>query len=236
MGNKKVLVIGAGSYSQKHPQIKGIGTCLIERLAKEDNFSVLFTYYQSQEGAEKLAKNIRSERPSFEIDYLRFNSLNYKLDWENLESRLTEFGTPDIFVYNAGLRFYKKNITEDEKEATMRVNYYCPVFLMEKIEEMMYREGIKGKIVLTGSVLAGKHHPFLEDYCLSKGLLEKYVQEKTGYWKSRGIEIGIVSPSLTRTPMVEEQIDFYEEEIKQGKRPKIVSPEKIAEEITNLCL
>ena len=36
--------------------------------------------------------------------------------------------------------------------------------------------------------------------------------------------------------MIEEQIDFYEEEIKQGKRPKIVSPEEIAEEITSLCL
>ncbi|MBS3175421.1 SDR family oxidoreductase [Candidatus Woesearchaeota archaeon] len=236
MENKRVLVVGAGSYSEKDPSIKGIGTCLVERFAKERNLSILFTYYQSQEGAEKLAKNIKSEHPSFEIDCLRFNSLNYELDWKSLESKLAKFGTPDVFVYNAGLRVYKKSLTEEEKEATMKVNYSCPVFLIEKIGEKVYQKELKGKIILTSSVLAGKHHPFLEDYCLSKGLLERYVQEKKEYWKSRGIEIRIVSPNLTRTPMIEEQIDFYEEEIKQGKRPKIVSPEEIAEEITSLCL
>ena len=228
MENKRVLVIGAGSYSHKNPSIKGIGTCLVERLAKQKDFSVLFTYYKSQEGASRLVRSIKSERPNFEIDCLRFNSLNYELYWKSLESILKEFGTPEVFVYNAGLRVYKKNLTEEEKEATMKVNYYCPVFLIERIGEKMYYGGIKGKIVLTGSVLAGKHHQFLEDYCLSKGLLEKYVQEKTDYWKSREIEIKVVSPNLTRTPMIEERIDFYEEEIKQGKRPKIVSPEKIA--------
>jgi NAD(P)-dependent dehydrogenase (short-subunit alcohol dehydrogenase family) len=234
MKNKKVLVIGAGSYSKKDSAIKGIGTCLVERLAKERNLSVLFTYYQSQEGAEKLIDGVKAERPSFEIDCFRFNSLDYKLDWDNLESKLTKFGTPDVFVYNAGLRVYKKSLTEEEKEATMKVNYSCPVFLIEKIGMKMHREGIKGKIVLTSSVLAGKHHPFLEDYCLSKSLLEKYVQENTEIWKSRGINIKFVSPNLTKTPMIEELIDFYEEEVKQGKRPKIVSPEEIAEEITNL--
>lgn len=236
MENKKVLVVGAGSYSKKDSSIKGIGTCLVERLARERNLSVLFTYYKSQKGAEKLVGTVRFEHPYFEINCLRFNSSNFESDWQNLELRLTKFGTPNVFVYNAGLRFYKESLTESEKEATMRVNYYCPVFLIEKIGEKMLQDGIKGKIVLISSVLAGKHHQFLEDYCFSKGLLEKYVQEKTEYWKSRGVELGLVSPNITKTPMTEERIGFYEEEAKRSKRGKIDYPERIAEEITDLCL
>ncbi|MEK6955645.1 MAG: SDR family oxidoreductase [Nanoarchaeota archaeon] len=236
MENKKVLVVGAGSYSRKYASIKGIGTCLIERLAKEDNLSVLFTYYKSQDGANKLIDRVKPEHPNLEIDCLRFNSLNYKSDWQNLELRLAKFGIPNVFIYNAGLRFYKESLTASEKEATMKVNYYCPVFLIERIGEKMHQEGIEGKIILTSSVLAGEHHPFLEDYCFSKGQLEKYVQEKTEYWKSRGIEIKVVSPNLTRTPMIEERINIYEEEVRQGRRQKIDSPEEIAEEITGLCL
>lgn len=236
MENKKVLIVGAGSYSEKDPSIKGIGTCLVERLARQKDFSVLFTYYKSQQGANKLIGGVKSEHPNIEIDCLRFNSLDYESDWQNLELRLTKFGTPNVFVYNAGLRFYRESLTALEKKATLKVNYYCPVFLIERIGEKMHQERINGKIILTSSVLAGKQRPFLEDYCYSKGLLEKYVQEKTEYWKSRGIEIKVVSPNLTRTPMIEERIGFYEEEAKKGKRPKIISPEEIAEEITSLCL
>ena len=127
-------------------------------------------------------------------------------------------------------------LTKSEKEATMRVNYYSPVFLIERIGEKMHQERIKGKIILTSSVLAGKHTPFLEDYCLSKGLLEKYAQEKTEYWKLKRIEIRVVLPNLTRTPMIEEQINMYEEEVRQGRRQKIDSPENIAEEIAGLCV
>ncbi|MBS3175335.1 SDR family oxidoreductase [Candidatus Woesearchaeota archaeon] len=236
MGSKRVLVMGAGSYSKKDASIRGIGTCLVERLAREDNFIILFTYYKSQEGASRLVKKVKSEHHNIEVDYLRFNSLSFESEWKNLESTLRSFGTPHVFVYNAGLRFYKQSLTASEKEETMRVNYSCPVFLIERIGEEMYNKGIRGKIVLTSSVLAGKYHPFLEDYCLSKGLLEKYVREHSEYWKERGIEIYIVSPNVTKTPMTEEQIADYEEEVNQNKRPGIASPEEIAGEIASLCL
>lgn len=236
MKNKKVLVVGAGSYSKKDPSIKGIGTCFVEKLAIEKDLSVLFTYYRSQDGANKLINRIRSKHPNFEIDCLRFNSLNYESDWQELGTRLEKFGIPDIFVYNAGLRYYKENLTESEKEATMQVNLYCPVFLIERIGEKMHQERIRGKIVLTSSVLAGKNHPFLEDYCLSKGLLEKYVQENLEQWKKKGIELSVVSPDVTKTPMTEKRIKFYEDEAEKNKRPRVTSPQEIAEEISNLCL
>jgi len=236
MENKRILIIGAGSYSKKYSSIKGIGTCLVERLAREKNLSVLFTYYKSKDGARKLVKEMGLNHPDFDVDCLRFNSLNYESEWEKFESQLTKFGTPYIFVYNSGLRFYKESLSDSEKKATMKVNYTCPVFLVEKIGEKMHQKQIRGKIVLTSSVLAGKHHPFLEDYCLTKSLLNQYVQEREDYWRNKGIDIKVISPDVTRTPMTEERIDYYEEEAKRGKRPRITSPKEIAEEIINLCL
>lgn len=236
MKNKRILVIGAGSYSKKNSSIKGIGTCLVERLAKEKNLSILFTYYKSKDGANILIREMSLEHPNFQINCFKFDALGYESEWQNLEFELRRFGTPHVFIYNSGLRIYKEDLTESEKEAIVRVNYSCPIFLIERIGEKMHQEEIKGKIILTSSVLAGKHHSFLEDYCFSKGLLEKYVQEKTEYWKSMGIEINVVSPNVTKTPMTEERIEFYEEEAKKGKISRIASPEEIAEEITTLCL
>ncbi len=236
MENKRVLVIGAGSHSKRYLSIKGIGTCLVERLAREKNLSVLFTYYKSKDGARKLVKEMSLNYPDFDVNCLRFNSLNYKSEWKKLESQLKKFGTPHVFVYNSGLRFYKKSLSDSEKKATMKVNYTCPVFLVEKIGKKMHQKQIRGKIVLISSVLAEKHHPFLEDYCLTKSLLNQYVQKHKDYWKNKGIDIKIISPDVTRTPMTEERIDYYEEEAKGGKRPRIISPEEIAEEIITLCL
>ncbi len=236
MKDKRVLIIGAGTYSKKNASIKGIGTCLVERLAQEDHLTILFTYCKSQNGAKKLIEGIKSKDPNFRINCLRFNSLNCESEWQNLNSELEKFGIPHIFVYNAGLRFYKEKLTEPEKEATMRVNYSCPIFLIEKIGEKIHQQRIRGKIILTSSVLAGQHHPFLEDYCLTKGLLEKYVQDNSEYFNSRGIDIMVVSPDVTKTPMTEERIDKYEEEARRGERPQITSPKGIAEDIASLCL
>ena len=197
--------------------------------------SVLFTYNQSKDGADRLIREVQLEHPSFGVESFRFNSRNYNSEWRRLSSKLSQFGTPRVFIYNSGLRYYKEHLSDSEKEETMEVNYHCPIFLIEKIGERMVQDGIKGKIVLVGSILAGKHHPFLEDYCLSKGLLTKYVQENSAYWKAQGIEVSIISPNVTRTPMTEENMDLYESEVRQGKRSKIFSPKEVAEEIAVMC-
>src|SRR3989344_6506557 len=101
MEDKRILIIGAGSQSKQDPSIKGIGTCLVERLPREERLLILFTYYNSEEGANKLIKKVN---PSCELSSFRFNSLNYQAEWQNLDSKLQEFGTPNIFVYNAGIK------------------------------------------------------------------------------------------------------------------------------------
>jgi len=235
MVNKKILVIGAGSQSKHNPSIKGIGTCLIERLSREKQLSILFTYCNSEKGASQLVKRVTLSNPSCEISCLRFNSLRYEKDWSVLDSKLSQFGTPYIFVYNAGVRFYKEELSKDERKETMKVNYHCPIFLIKKIANKMAAAYGRGKIIITSSILAGKHHPFLEEYCSSKGLLKRYVQEHEDYWKNKGIEILVVYPNVTRTPMTEERLDFYRGLVKEGKLQKISSSEEIAESIAKLC-
>lgn len=231
----KILIIGAGSKSKMNPSIKGIGTCLVELLAKKDNTSILFTYNQSKKEAEELIKLLLSENNSFKIEAIKFNSINYKDEWRNLDSKLQEFGTPDIFIYNAGVRFYKENLTNLEKEKTVKVNYLCPTYLIEKIGQKMNKEHKKGKMILTSSIWAGKHHPFLEEYCMSKGLLNKYIDDHKDYWIKKGIKFSIVSPDVTITPMTEERVEYYGNLVKEGKIKKLSSAEEIAESIVKLC-
>ncbi|MBU1091955.1 SDR family oxidoreductase [Patescibacteria group bacterium] len=231
----KILIIGAGSKSKNNPSIKGIGTCLVELLAKKDNISILFTYNQSKKEAEELKNSLLSENNNLKIETIKFNSLNYKTEWRNLESELRKFGTPDIFIYNAGVRFYKKNLTNSEKEMTMNVNYLCPIYLIKKIGQKMAKEAGKGKIIITSSIWAGKHHPFLEEYCTTKGLLNKYVNDHKEYWIKKGINISIISPDVTISPMTEERVEYYENLIKEGKMEKLSSAEEVAESIIKLC-
>lgn len=234
--NMETLILGAGSYSENNPLIKGIGTCLVERFAKEGYSPILFTYCNSQNGASELIRTVRQENPFCEIEKIKFDSLKYKEEWINLEKKLNIFGTPDIFVYNSGLRFYKKELSDKEKQETMCVNYYCSAFLIEKIANRMIKEQKKGKIIVTSSILAGQHHEYLKDYCLSKVLLNKFIQDNFELYFKKGIKMGIVSPNITRTPMTEVRIGYYEDQVKNGKLEKIFSSEEIAREILELCL
>lgn len=235
MESKKVLVIGAGSYSKSNPSIKGIGTCLVEKLAGNGYSPILFTYCNSQDGANELIRNVNLIDSSCEIDAFRYNSMIYEREWPRLEGRLSEFGTPDVFVYNAGVRYYKTETTASEREATRNVNYHCPIFLIKKIGNRMAEEHKEGKIIVTSSVLAGAHHPFLEDYCYSKGLLTEFVQQNIKDWKQKGIELFVVLPDITRTPMTEERLEYYQQQVDEGKRPPICNPEEIASLIVTHC-
>ncbi|MBU1132114.1 SDR family oxidoreductase [Patescibacteria group bacterium] len=229
-----ILIIGAGSKSKNNPSIKGIGTCLVELLAKKDDVSILFTYNQSKKEAEELKNSLLSENNDRKIETVKFNSINYKDEWRNLDLKLQEFGTPNIFIYNAGVRFYKENLTNLEKEKTMKVNYLCPTYLIEKIGQKMAKEHKKGKMIFTSSIWAGKHHPFLEEYCMSKGLLNKYIDDHKDYWIKKGIKISIASPDVAITPMTEERVEYYENLVKEGKRKKLFSAKEIAESIVKL--
>jgi len=235
MEGRKVLIIGAGSHSKNNPSIKGIGTCLVERLVGERYSPILFTYCSSKDGANELVKRVTLENPSCGMDSFRFDSINYVREWPLLEDRLSEFGVPNIFVYNAGARYYKEELSEDEREETMNVNYRCPVFLIEKIGNKMVEELKKGKIIVTSSILAGRHHQFLEGYCLSKGLLNKFIQQNSHLWKEKGIELFIVSPGITRTPMIEERMEYYQHLVNEGELSRISSPEEVAGSIARIC-
>jgi len=223
---KKILIIGAGSQSSINPEIKGIGTCLVELLSKR-NVEILFTYFKSKEGAENL-KKIKSNA---KIDAIKFNCLEYERDWKNLELNIKKTEIPNIFIYNAGIRFYKKILTKEEKQSTLDVNYSCPLFLINKIGNLMAEKYKKGTIIITSSILAGKHHEFLEEYCYTKGLLDKYIQKNKANWQNKGIEIHTIYPNVTITPMTEQRFDYYRNLVKEKKLKKLYTAKEVAKSI-----
>src|SRR3989344_1752681 len=227
--NKLSLVIGAGSVSSRDISIKGIGTAIVESLAKE-GVQVDFTYNKSKNGAQELAKRIKKITPLPPT----FFKLDISKDF-NIES-MVKGRIPDILIINAGTRTYSKNPSKDDIENTLKVNYFSVKSIVDKLSNLMSKSGKDGKIIIISSFLAGKSHKYLQTYCDSKKLINDYVLEMVPILAKKNISIVSVCHGFTKTPMTEERLDLYEKMARSREIPsgKVISSQEIADIITFL--
>jgi short-subunit dehydrogenase len=113
--NKSVFIVGAGSYSQDS-NIIGIGTAIAESFAREEVKQIIFSYNASTKGAIRLERSIKRLSPKTKV-------LKFKVDLSTASKNspkllLGKTTKSDIFIYSAGIRFYKKHLTLDEKKQT----------------------------------------------------------------------------------------------------------------------
>ena len=92
----------------------------------------------------------------------------------------------------------------------------------------MTKKHKKGTIIIVSSILAGKHHEFLEEYCYTKGLLDKYIQKNKVSWKNKGVKIHMIYPNVTITPMTEQRFDYYKNLVKEKKLKKLYTGKEVA--------
>jgi len=117
-----------------------------------------------------------------------------------VETVQTRYGHIDILVNNAGIMTVKlfSELTDDEFNRHMEVNYYGAVYLIRAVVPIMEKQG-EGVIMNVASVGGKLCVPGTSAYSASKAALYAFSETLQYELKDKGIHVGVVLPGGTRT-------------------------------------
>ena len=214
----KVAIITGGS--------RGIGKSICETFA-QNGCDVAFTYNNSRDSAEALAKELNStgiKAKSYKSDASNFDDAT-KL----VEDVLNDFGKIDILVNNAGIK--KDNLLmrmeKSDFDSVINTNL-SSVFNLTKASIKTFLKQRNGSIINISSVVGVKGNAGQSNYSASKaGII--------GFSKSIALELGsinirsnVIAPGFIETDMTdslsEDVINSWKESItlKRGGNPSDV--------------
>jgi len=115
----------------------------------------------------------------------------------------------DILVNNAGGYFDRPflEMDYDTFEQTMRLNVYAYYFLAQQFARHWVREGVHGRILMTGSINGRLAEPVHSAYDTSKGAVEMMVKTLSVELAPHGIRVNGVAPGLFHTPLTAAALD-----------------------------
>jgi NAD(P)-dependent dehydrogenase (short-subunit alcohol dehydrogenase family) len=203
--NKSVLITGADS---------GIGKAIAILLAKE-GAHIAIIYHSDEEGATKVMEEIISFGRKSII--LKGDVNDSEFCKKSVEKTVSEFGTLDILINNAGTQFPSKNI-EDLEEKNIRETFNSNIIgmiLLTKAAFPYLKEG--SSVINTTSATAYQGHEELLDYSATKGAIVSFTRSLALQAKPKGIRVNAVAPGPVATPLTEET--FGEEEEDSSKPP-----------------
>lgn len=214
--DKNVLITGADS---------GIGKAIALLFANE-GANISFIHYHDKEDAEK-TKN--------EIVALGRKSLSFDGDINNaefcknaVEKTVSELGSIDILINNAGTQFPSENITDLEEE-NIRKTFNSNIIGMILLTKEVFPHLKQGSSVInTTSAVAYLGHEELLDYSATKGAIVSFTRSLALQAKQKGIRVNAVAPGPVATPLTEQT--FGEQEENQNKPPleRNASTEEVA--------
>ncbi len=214
--NKTALVTGGS---------RGIGAAIVRRLAK-DGANVAFTYSQSAEVAEKLAKEISAygvEAKAYLADSAKPEQLPKLVD-----EVLKDFGSIDILVNNAGVFTLGAigEISQEDYAKVMRVNVDA-VFMLTNAAVKYMKAG--ARIINISSILGERAcDPNLSVYVGSKFAVSGLTRAWAKDLGPKGILVNAVMPGPIDTdmnPASGEYADAQRVKVALGRYGK---PEEIA--------
>lgn len=214
--NKTALVTGGS---------RGIGAAIVRRLAK-DGANVAFTYSQSADAAEKLAKEISAygvKAKSYFADAAKPELLP-KLANEVIQ----DFGGMDILVNNAGVFSLGQigAIDPQEYARVMRVNVDA-VFMLTNAVVPHMKPG--SRIINISSVLGERAcDPNLSVYVGSKFAVSGMTRGWAKDLGAKGILVNAILPGPIDTDMNPATSEFADEQRKATALGRYGKPEEIA--------
>ena len=115
----------------------------------------------------------------------------------------------DILINNAGTYIDKPflEMDHDTYERTMRLNVAAPYFLTQRFARRWIEQGVRGRVLITGSIngrLAEQAHTA---YDASKGAVEAMVRSLCVSLAPHGIRVNGMAPGLVRTPLTNPAFD-----------------------------
>lgn len=178
-----ILVTGTGS---------GIGLALADLLYKQKNYRVVVT---ARSHSISILQNRFLENERF---WVRTLDIVDETGREKLVSEISEkWGGINILINNAGISYRSvvEQMTEEDEQKQMAVNYFGPVGLIRLVLPYM-REVGRGKIINVSSVSGMLAMPTMASYSASKHALEGMSEALWYEGKPFGISVSLVQPGF----------------------------------------
>lgn len=187
---KNTLVTGAS---------KGIGRAIAIRFA-EQGANVAFTYLSSVEQGQALEKELQSK--GVKAKGYRSDASDFTQADQLINSVVTEFGSLDVLVNNAGITMDNLllRMTEEMWDKIIAVNLKsCFNTVKAAIKPMMKQKG--GSIINMTSVVGLKGNAGQSNYAASKAGVIGFTKSIALELGSRGIRSNAIAPGFIETEM-----------------------------------
>ena len=219
----KTAIITGGS--------RGIGKGIAMVFAQH-GANVAFTFSSSIESANSLEKELNNY--GVKVKSYQSNAADYKESQDLVENVLTDFGSIDVLVNNAGIT--KDNLLmrmgEEDFDKVIEVNLKS-VFNMTKAVQRTMLKQRKGSIINMSSVVGLKGNAGQSNYAASKSGIIGFSKSIALELGSRNIRSNVIAPGFIETEMTakldEKTVDVWRNAIplKRGGSP---------EDIANACV
>ena len=209
--NKNALITGAG---------KGIGKAIALALAKEGANVILLARTQEEiDNVAAKARSLRVKALAITADVADINSVNAAV-----EKALSEFGSIDILINNAGTAAFGNflELEPSEWERIIQVNLMGTYYVTRAILPNMI-ERKTGDIINISSTAGLNGNPLTSAYSASKfavlGLTDSLMQEV----RKHNIRVTALTPSTVATDLA------IELKLTDGNPEKVMQSEDVAE-------
>jgi 3-oxoacyl-[acyl-carrier protein] reductase len=219
----KTAIITGGS--------RGIGKGIALVFAQH-GANVAFTYSSSVESAKSLEKELSNY--GVKVKSYKSNAADHKESQDLVENVLSDFGSIDVLVNNAGIT--KDNLLmrmgEEDFDKVIEVNLKS-VFNMTKAVQRTMLKQRKGSIINMSSVVGVKGNAGQSNYAASKAGIIGFSKSVALELGSRNIRSNVIAPGFIETEMTakldEKTVDVWRNSIplKRGGSP---------EDIANACV
>ncbi len=214
----KVAIVTGGS--------RGIGKSICETFA-QNGCNVAFTYNNSKESAENLAKDLN--KLGIKAKAYKSDASNYEDATKLIEDVLKDFESIDVLVNNAGIK--KDNLLmrmeKSDFDSVVNTNL-SSVFNLTKASVRTFLKQRNGSIINISSVVGIKGNAGQSNYSASKAGIIGFSKSIALELGSRNIRSNVIAPGFIETDMTdslsEDVINSWKEGIplKRGGDPSDV--------------
>lgn len=216
---------------------RGIGEAIVRTLAT-DRFTIILHYYTDMKRAEKIKKEIESQKIQV---YITQGDLSKIDDIKNIFTQLLQITNKlDLVVNNAGvyLPSYIENFSLDKIEYTLRVNFIAPFFITQHALPFLINSD-NPQIINIASRL-GKERVIDKSsaYAASKAALIQFTRCCALEFRKYKIRVNAICPGFTNTDMNKTTINKKNNYCKLSQNiplGRIAEPQDIADVVSFLA-
>lgn len=139
-----------------------------------------------------------------------------------VEGLVSEFGTVDVLVNNAGVNIPKPalEVTEEDWDQILDTNLKSTFFFSQAVAKHMVEKKTRGRIINIASQMAFVGYIKRAAYCSSKGGMVQLTKALAVEWAKYQINVNAVAPTFIETELTANM--FEDEEFKKDVESRIL--------------